>query len=126
MNSDELSTTALWAARDLPARLDVTQAAKLLGFAEHDLTILIAARKLFPLGDPAPNGPKWFATVDLLELAVDQKWLHQATKVITEHWRGKRRRKKLHPRCGKRMAFHQMEDGEGLGREVPGSLARAA
>jgi hypothetical protein len=47
---------ATWAAKDLPARLDVAATAKLLGFAEHDIRIfLMAVRKLTPLGDPAPN-----------------------------------------------------------------------
>jgi len=35
--------------------------------------------KLTPLGDPAPNAPKWFAAVEMIRLAVDQDWLHKAT-----------------------------------------------
>jgi len=62
---------ATWAARHLPARLDVSAAAKLLGFAEHDIQILKAAGKLTPLGDPAPNAPKWFAAVEMIRLAAD-------------------------------------------------------
>ena len=31
-----------WAARNLPARLDVTETAKLLGFAVNDMQILMA------------------------------------------------------------------------------------
>jgi hypothetical protein len=31
------ATLATWAAKDLPARLDVVATAKLLGFAEHDI-----------------------------------------------------------------------------------------
>ena len=60
---DEISPTvmATWAARELPARLDVAQTAKLLGFAAHDIQILMGTGKLVPLGDPAPNSPKWFA-----------------------------------------------------------------
>ena len=45
---------AAWVAKDLPARLDVAATAKLLGFAEHDIQILMAVGKLKPLGDPAP------------------------------------------------------------------------
>ena len=45
----------------LPARLDAASAAKLLGFAEHDIQVLLRTGKLTPLGDPAPNAPKWFA-----------------------------------------------------------------
>jgi hypothetical protein len=81
---------ATWAAKDLPARLDVAATAKLLGFAEHDIQILMAAGKLTPLGDPAPNAPKWFAAVEMIRLAADQAWLHKATKELSKYWRHKR------------------------------------
>jgi hypothetical protein len=84
---------ATWAAKDLPARLDVAATAKLLGFAEHDIQILMAVGKLTPLGDPAPNAPKWFAAVEMIRLATDQDWLHKATKEISKHWRHKRERR---------------------------------
>jgi hypothetical protein len=29
--------------------------------------------KLTPLGDPAPNAPKWFAAADVIRLAADQE-----------------------------------------------------
>jgi hypothetical protein len=48
------ATLAAWATKDLSARLDVVATAKLLGFAEHDIQILMAAGKLEPLGNPAP------------------------------------------------------------------------
>jgi hypothetical protein len=90
--TDELTQAvmATWAARRLPARLDVAAAAKLLGFAEHDIPVLVAAGKLTPLGDPAPNAPKWFAAVEVVQLATDRDWLHKATKDISKHWRSKR------------------------------------
>jgi hypothetical protein len=93
--TDDLAqaTLATWAARALPARLDVTATAKLLGFAEHDIQILMAVGKLTPLGDPAPNAPKWFAAVEMIRLAPDQDWLHKATKEIAKHWRLKRERR---------------------------------
>ena len=84
---------ATWAARDLPARLDVVATAKLLGFSENDIQILMAVRKLTPLRDPAPNAPKWFAAVEMIRLAADQDWLHKATKEIAKYWRNKRDRR---------------------------------
>ena len=86
------ATLATWAARDLPARLDVAATAKLLGFAEHDIQILMTMGKLTPLGDPAPNAPKWFAVVEMIRLATDKDWLHKATKEISKYWRNKRER----------------------------------
>jgi hypothetical protein len=94
LNSLELATLATWAARHLPARLDVGATAKLLGFAKHDIQILMALGKLTPLGDPAPNAPKWFAAVEMIQLAADPDWLHKATKEVARHWRNKRERRK--------------------------------
>lgn len=94
MNDDVMQTAlATWATRNLPARLDVAATAKLLGFAEHDIQILMAMGKLTPLGDPAPNAPKWFAAVEMIRLATDQDWLHKATKEIAKYWRQKRERR---------------------------------
>jgi len=93
MRDDSLPTAmATWAARNLPARLDVAETAKLLGFAVHDMQILMAVGKLTPLGEPAPNAPKWFAAVEMIRLAADQDWLHKATKEIAKYWWLKRTR----------------------------------
>ena len=93
--TDDLKQVALatWAATNLPARLDALATAKLLGFAESDIQVLMAVGKLTPLGDPAPNAPKWFAAVEVIRLAVDQDWLHKATKEIAKYWRYKRERR---------------------------------
>jgi len=81
---------ATWAAKNLSARLDVKATAKLLGFAEHDIPILMRAGKLKPLGDPAPNAPKWFAAIEIIQLAFDVDWLNKATKEVSKYWRHKR------------------------------------
>jgi hypothetical protein len=95
MNKEFMQTAiATWAARDMPARLDVQETAKLLGFAEHDIQILMAAGKLTPLGDPAPNAPKWFAAIEMIHLATDHEWLHRATKEVSKYWRNKRERRR--------------------------------
>jgi len=86
------ATLATWAARNLPARLDVGATAKLLGFAEHDVQILMRVGKLVPLGDPAPNAPKWFAAVEVIRLAADRDWLSKATREVAKYWRHKRER----------------------------------
>ena len=85
MNDDWVpAAMATWAARNLPARLDVVATAKLRGFTESDIHILMAVGKLTPLGDPAPNAPKWFAAVEMIRLAADRDWLHKATKEIAK------------------------------------------
>lgn len=77
----------------LPARVDVEQAALLLGFAVHDIPVLIRARLLKPLGSPAQNGVKWFSTIEIETLAHDRGWLDKATKAVQAHWRSKNREK---------------------------------
>jgi hypothetical protein len=74
----------------LPARLDMEQAADLLGFQKHDIPILIRASLIKPLGDPAHNAPKWFSSAIVLELSQDEKWLSKSSSAISRHWkRGK-------------------------------------
>ena len=86
------AAVAAWAARGLPARLDAASAAKLLGFAEHDIQVLLRTGKLTPLGDPAPNAPKWFAAIELIRLAADRDWLSRASREVSKYWRHKRER----------------------------------
>ena len=98
MTDDVMQTVLVaWATRGLSARLDVVATAKLLGFAESDIQVLMAVGKLTPLGDPAPNAPKWFASVEMIRLAADHEWLHKATKEISKYWRHKRERCQTHP-----------------------------
>jgi hypothetical protein len=85
---------ALLNCRRLPGRLSTGEAAVLLGFQEHDVAPLIAAKLLAPLGKPAPNAPKYFATVDVLAAAQDRDWLSQATRALARYWRIKNSRKK--------------------------------
>ena len=56
----------------------------------------MSSGKLTPLGDPATNAPKWIAALEIIRLAVDQDWLHKATKEIAKFWRNKRER---HPKA---------------------------
>jgi hypothetical protein len=76
-----------------PARLTLEQAAWLLGFGEHEISILIAKGLLKPLGHPASNGQKFFLTATLEDIRRDEKWFNKATDAVVEYWRGKNRRK---------------------------------
>src|SRR5579872_2327171 len=79
----------------LPARLTAEQAAWVLNCQSHDIPILVASRLLKPLGNPAPNGIKFFATADVLELAKDRSWLSKITNTVNQHWQRKNVRQKL-------------------------------
>jgi hypothetical protein len=78
----------------VPARLDAAQAAKLLGFAEHDIPILVSAKLLIPLGTPVQNSVKRFSACEVIRLAADRDWLDKATRRMSGHWRAKRQRRK--------------------------------
>lgn len=85
---------ALLNCRRLPARLNTSETAVLLGVQEHDVAPLVAARLLVVLGKPAPNAPKYFAAVEVLARAENPDWLSQATRALAKFWQGKNQRKK--------------------------------
>ena len=67
----------------LPGRINAEPTAALLGFAAWDIPLLVKAKLLKPLGNgDAKNCVKYFASVDIVELANNPKWLEAATKAI--------------------------------------------
>jgi hypothetical protein len=86
MNVTEQQTEFL-GRKVVPARLDATQSAWFLGFEPHEIPMLVAAGLLKPLGHPARNSTKFFATEILEQLRRDEKWLARATDAIGEYWR---------------------------------------
>ena len=85
----------------VPARLDALQAAWFLGFEPHEIPMLIAASLLKPLGHPARNSTKFFATEALEQLRSDEKWLARASDAICTYWRVRNARKKTGGRKAK-------------------------
>ena len=73
----------------LPARLEVNQAAEILGFLPHELRVLLKVGLLKPLGKPAANGHKFFCTVEISALSEDREWLDKATRAVTRHWKNR-------------------------------------
>src|SRR5438067_2871214 len=80
---------ALLNCQRLPARLNASEAALLLGFQDHDIAPLVAAKLLVPLGKPAANAPKYFAAVEIVDRAANSEWLSSATKIIAKYWLAK-------------------------------------
>jgi len=76
-----------------PARLNVEETAWYLGFAPHDIPVLVSHGLLKPLGHPADHTVKFFALISLEDLRGDAKWLARATDTMIQHWRGKNARK---------------------------------
>lgn len=77
----------------LPARLTAEQASWVLNCQLHDVPVLVAAKLLKPLGNPPLNCVKFFATLEVLELAKDRSWLAKLTNALNQHWRDKNRSK---------------------------------
>jgi hypothetical protein len=88
------TTNEILAWPRLPGRLKAEEAAVILGFNPHDIPVLVAARLLKPLGSPAPNAVKYFASQDILALAGNTEWLHRATKATYSHWAGQNKKRR--------------------------------
>jgi hypothetical protein len=84
----------------VPARLDTRQTAWFLGFKPHEIPVLVAASLLKPLGHPARNSRKCFATETLEQLRRDEKWLARASDAIATYWRERNARKRKACGCG--------------------------
>ena len=76
-----------------PARLDAREAAWYLGFAAHDIPILVSAGLLKPLGHSPANAVKYYAAVTLAKLREDTLWLGRATDAMVKHWQIENMRK---------------------------------
>jgi hypothetical protein len=72
-----------------PARMDAQEAAWYLGFAAHDIPVLVRTGLLKPLGHPPANAVKYFATVTLAQLRDDAQWLSRASDTILRHWQAR-------------------------------------
>jgi hypothetical protein len=86
MNQDKKDFLALQIS---PARLTIIEASWLLGFAEHDIGVLVSAGLLKPLGHPPQSGSKYFASTELLALRNDTRWLAKASDAVVTFWKNK-------------------------------------
>ena len=98
MKDDQLRLLAV--AGQLPGRLTAEQTGWVLNCQPHDIPALISARLLKPLGNPAQNSGKFFATADVLESLKDRSWLVKMTNTINQHWQRQNGRKKNHSAAG--------------------------
>ena len=76
---------ALLNCHRLPARPNTSGVAVLVGFQEHDIAPLVAAKLLTLLGKPAPNAPKYFAAIEVLSCTENRDWVSHATRAIAKH-----------------------------------------
>jgi hypothetical protein len=69
------------------ARLNTEETGWLLGCTEEEVSILMSAKLLIPLGSPAANGRKLLAACEIEKLSQEREWLSKATEAIARHWK---------------------------------------
>jgi hypothetical protein len=82
-----------------PGRLLAEQAAGILGFKKHDIPILVKAKLLKPLGNPARHAVKYFAACQVGRLACDEEWLNRASKAVYRYWDTQNQKRRKKPNC---------------------------
>lgn len=65
-----------------PACVSMEAAAAMFGWPNYYLPFLVRAGHLKPLGKPAQNARKWFATVEIERMASDPDWLDKAIRIV--------------------------------------------
>ena len=68
-----------------PACIGVEEASRILGWPPYFFTVLVRTGHLKPLGRPAQNSRKWFATARIEELSRDFEWLDKAVRIVEKH-----------------------------------------
>ena len=59
-------------------------AAAIFGWPVYYMPFLVRSGHLKPLGKPAQNGRKWFATVELAQHSQDRDWLDKAVRIVAK------------------------------------------
>ena len=101
-----------------PARLTMEQAAWVLGFQPYEVSVLVAADLIRPLGSPPRTARKYFLTAECIALSADERWMAKASKAIVSFWQkknGSRRSQnieegELEPSAD---SFDELSNGEG-------------
>jgi hypothetical protein len=96
-----MNQTTILNAQARPACVGVEEAAKLFGWPEYFLPLLVSAGHLKTLGRPAQNARKWFATVEIERLSRDIDWLDKAIRIVEKYIqeKNKKQRRKLGASC---------------------------
>ena len=68
--------------RPRPACVGMEEAAAIFGWPDYYVPFLVSAGHLMPLGKPAQNARKWFATVEIERMCGDPDWLDKAIRIV--------------------------------------------
>ena len=70
------------------ACVGMEEAAAIFGWPSYYLPFLVRAGHLKPLGKPAQNARKWFATVEIERMSCDHDWLDKAIRIVEKQIQG--------------------------------------
>jgi hypothetical protein len=73
--------------RSKPGRFTAEEAGWYLGFLVHEITMLMSAGVLKPLGRPSENGCKFFSKIVLDKLNEDLEWQARASDTVRQYWK---------------------------------------
>ena len=90
---------------EMRARVTIEDVARIFSISGDGVSALIRAGLLRPLGNPAPNAPKYFAAVTILRLTQDEQFLDRMSRCLQRHWKQHNQRKL----GGKTAADHEGE-----------------
>ena len=85
---------ALANERPRPACVGMEQAAAMFGWPNYYMPFLVRAGHLKPLGKPAQNARKWFATVEIERMSCDPDWLDKAIRIVEKQIQEMNRKQK--------------------------------
>ena len=76
------------------ACVGMEEAAAIFGWPNYYLPFLVRAGHLKPLGKPAQNARKWFATVEIERMSCDSDWLDKAIRIVEKQIQEMNRKQK--------------------------------
>jgi hypothetical protein len=65
-----------------PGCVSMEEAAAIFGWPNYYLPFMVQVGHLKPLGKPAQNARKWFATVEIERLSQDPDWLDKTIRIV--------------------------------------------
>ena len=80
--------------RARPACVGMEEAAAIFGWPNYYLPFLVRAGHLKPLGKPAQNARKWFATVEIERMSSDPVWLDKAVRIVEKQVQGQNQKQR--------------------------------
>jgi hypothetical protein len=75
--------------QSLPVCITKEKVAGVLGIATHNISPLVRAGLIKPLGHPGRYCVKYFSRDELAEKSQDAEWLNKVVAAVSRHWRNK-------------------------------------